>query len=70
VSYRPARAVAARLARSATAAEPAGEPARWPAAGYTGPREVGPQNSVPVDSAVVAEEDRLGTRRKKIATCP
>lgn len=56
----------ARLARSATAAEPA----RWPAAGCTGPRAVGALNSVPVDSTVVAEENRPGTRRKTIATCP
>jgi len=68
VSYRPERAGAARLARSAMAAGPA----RCPAASYMGPRAAGTRSSGPVDVALVAaeKEDRPDTRRKTIAACP
>lgn len=55
----------ARLARSVMAAGLA----LCPAAGCTGPRAVGARNSGLVDSAVIAEENRPGNRRKTIATC-
>lgn len=55
-----------RLARNVTAAGLA----TCPAAGCTGPRAVGVRHSGLVDSAVVAEENRHGTRRETIATCP